>query len=373
LSALVATLGALIATLVVGAAPLAQSQPSLTVYAGQGSGVLAEQDFIGDPVYGGSTVRVVQGTTVNWTPLSDEPHTVTFPAGQPIPDIFIPQPEGASRPGMFNPRVFLPSLPTGPWDGTTYISAELPTDVPTLSVTFTQLGRYNYVCLYHMNMKGSVEVVAPGTTGITTQSAVESQAAAMDAMRQAQAAEIYATRDSATRVEGPRGADLWFVRAGTDARNDSLDIEAFLPGELTIGQGDTVAWYVDHLAPHTVTFRPAPDVNQPADLFVLQLPDGTVLPPPTPGEAPPPEVLAAFENPETAPRLVFGPGAIKTSNPIYDGRSLYTSGFIGEHPRISTPMDKVWALTFNTPGSFQYVCLLHEELGMKGTINVQAR
>jgi len=375
LSAFVAILVALLGTAIGSAAQTQQPQPGprLNVYAGQGSGVVAEEDFIGDPTYGGNGIRVVVGTMVTWSVQSDEIHTVTFPANEPIPDVFVQQPEDPSRPGMLNPQIFLPQIPGGAWDGTTLITAELPTDVKELSITFSRAGRYNYLCLYHTKMTGTVDVVAPGTTGITTQASVDAQAAAMDAIRQGQAGQIYADRGGPTRIEGGRGTDLWFVRAGTDQRNDSLDIQAFLPETVNIAQGDTVVWYVDHQQPHTVTFRPAPDVQQRSDLFQLQLPDGTALPPPVPGEAPPPEIAAAFENPETAPRLVFGPGAIRTSNPIYDGRNLFTSGFIGEHPRVTVPMDKVWALTFNSPGNFQYTCLLHEDLGMKGTINVQPR
>ncbi len=354
-------------------APLTQSRAALRVYVGQGTGSIAQEDFVGDPIYGGNGVRVAQGTTVTWAVESDELHTVTFPGNEPIPNVFIPQPEDPSRPGMLNPQLLLASLPTGAWDGSSFISAELPTDLTELSITFSRIGKYNYLCLYHVGMVGSVEVVPPGTPGITTQAAIDAQASALDAIRQGQADLIYATRNRPTRIEGPRGADLWFVRAGTDWRGENLDIQAFLPSALTVGQGDTVAWYVDHLQPHTVTFRANGANGPPANLFQLQLPDGTILTPPAPGSEPPPELLAALEDPNSAPRLVFGNGALRTNNPIYDGQGMYSSGLIGEHPRITVPMEKVWALTFNTPGTFQYVCLLHEEQGMKGTITVQAR
>ncbi|HZT08130.1 MAG TPA: hypothetical protein VFC51_13970 [Chloroflexota bacterium] len=349
---------------------LAQAGQPLTIVTGQGQGPIAEEDFIGDPALGGNTVRVTTGSTVIWKVMSDEIHTVTFPGDGPIPDVFIPQ-EDPSLPGMFNPQIVFPTVPDGPWDGRSFIHVELPTDGPQLAVTFARPGTYDFLCLFHVNMKGRVQVVPPGSAGITTQAALDAQATAIDAIRQTQAAEILAERGSATRIEGGRGTDLWFVRAGTDTRNGNLDIQAFLPGDLTISQGDTVVWYVDHLQPHTVTFRPTDGSS--VDLFVLQFPDGTVLSPPAPGQPLPPEVLAAMHDPDSAPRVVFGPGAERTTNPIYDGRSLYSSGIIGEHPRITVPLDKVWALTFNTPGTFSYSCLLHEDLGMKGTITVQSR
>jgi plastocyanin len=373
LGALAILVGALAAVMAV-AESTAQTQPpaTLTVYAGQGSGSIAENDFIGDPNVGGNGVRVALGTTVFWSLQSDEVHTVTFPVGNPVPDIFVPQPEDLSRPGMLNPQIFVPSLPNGPWDGTTFVSAELTKERREVSLTFARTGRYQYLCVYHPTMTGTVDVVAPGSPLLTTQSQIDAQAAAMDAVRQGQAASIYATRNSAARVEGARGTDLWFVRAGTSWRGESLDIQAFLPSEVTIPQGDTVVWYVDHQQPHTVTFRPT-EGTQSAELYVLQGADGTALPPPAPGESLAPEVAASFLEPEGAPRLVLGPGAQRTTNPIHDSRSAFSSGLMGEHPRVAIPMEKVWALTFNTPGTYSYVCLLHEEQGMKGTINVQPR
>jgi plastocyanin len=36
-------------------------------------------------------------------------------------------------------------------------------------------------------------------------------------------------------------------------------------------------------------------------------------------------------------------------------------------------MEKTWALTFATPGVYQYDCALHRPQGMKGTITVVGR
>ena len=61
--------------------------------------------------------------------------------------------------------------------------------------------------------------------------------------------------------------------------------------------------------------------------------------------------------------------------PTYDGRSFYNSGLLGD-PVLWTdgvPLSNTWALTFNTPGSFEYICVLHDALGMKGTITVLPR
>jgi plastocyanin len=36
-------------------------------------------------------------------------------------------------------------------------------------------------------------------------------------------------------------------------------------------------------------------------------------------------------------------------------------------------MEKAWGLTFNTPGTFEYLCALHEHTGMKGSVTVLPR
>lgn len=354
------------------AATQPQERPVLRLLAGLGEGTVAINDFVGDPSLGGTTVRVAEGTTVIWTLGSDEPHTVTFLAGRPAPPVFMPQPEDPARPPMLNPQLLFPTVPAGPWDGTSFIHAELQGRGQEVAVTFGRQGRYEYVCLFHPPMTGVVEVVAAGSPGITTQAAVDQYSATHAAEAHAwQVDEMIATRSAPTRIEGPRGTTIAMVRTGTDWRWGHVDLQAFLPEHLTVQQGDTVIWYVDHVQPHTVTFRPAESPTP--DFLVIQLPDGGTIPAPAPGAPPPPELLALLEDPAFVPRLVFGPAALRTTNPVHDGRSLYSSGFIGEHPAIAFPMDKAWGLTFSTPGTFEYFCALHEQIGMKGTVTVLPR
>lgn len=360
------------AVFVAAAAPVNQEGPTLKVLAGQERQGAVAQQFFGDPALSPAAdrVRVARGTTVIWTLGSEDFHTVTFPGDAGPPPVFLPQPEDPGRPAMFNPQLFAPTLPAGPWDGTTFVHAELQQRGQDIAVTFAREGTYRYVCLFHVPMVGVVEVVPPDSPGITTQTALDRYVAThFDQVHQAQAEQIRRTRDRAARVEGPGGTSIWFVRAGTDWRGGHLDIMAFMPDSLTVRPGDTVVWYVDHTQPHTVTFQAAG--APPADFLVLQLPDGTTLSPPPPGEPPSPELLAVLMDPASAPRLVLGPGALPSApSPTHDGRSLYGSGLIGEHPQIAVPMEKVWALTFDTPGTFEYTCVIHEPSGMKGTVTV---
>jgi hypothetical protein len=70
------------------------------------------------------------------------------------------------------------------------------------------------------------------------------------------------------------------------------------------------------------------------------------------------------------PRLIVGPGTLEVRpSPVYDGTTYFNSGFMGNFGDASVGAN-TWALTFITPGTYQYLCLLHAEEGMTGTITV---
>lgn len=342
-----------------------QQGPTLRLVAGLGEGVFSWNDFLR------GTVRVVEGTTITWTVGSDEAHTVTFLAGRPRPEWIVPQPE-AGRAPMIHGDVAFPRFPTGPWDGTSFIhSGELGRG-QEFSVTFGRRGRFDYVCMLHPAMTGSVEVVAPGTEGLTTQADVERSVTGDSGRLAAQVEEVETLLDEQVSLPGADGRTIWFVRAGTDRRGGRLDVMAFLPEDLEIRSGDTVVWHVDHAQIHTVTFPPLGG-DEP-EFLQVQLADGTILEAPEPGEPMGPEVARALEDPTAAPRLVLGPGAASSRpSPVHDGRLLVNSGLIGEHPGVALRLPKTWALTFNTPGQFEYLCVLHDPLGMEGKITVLPR
>lgn len=363
---LLATIGLLMAAVIASAAPAGQPPgPALRLNAGEGEGVVGMEGF------NLPTVKVVEGTTVIWTVASDEEHSITFLAGRPMPQLVLPQPEDpAGRPPMFNPEVFFPTPAVGPWDGRSYVNSSPIGRGQQFSVTFGARGTHAYVCLFHpLVMTGTVDVVAPGTAGITTQAEVDQSIAThTPTVHAPQVAQIYATRSAAETHAAPGGTTIWVARAGTDWRGGHLNIYAFLPDDLTIRQGDTVGWYVDHVVPHTVTFPAAGEASP--ELVVVQLPDGSFVSPETLGPPPPP---GAPIDAALMPRLVVGPAGVPVRpGPLYDGQSLYNSGLIGEHP-LTPPLPKTWALTFGTPGEYEYVCVLHAAMGMKGKITVLPR
>ena len=143
----------------------------------------------------------------------------------------------------------------------------------------------------------------------------------------------------------PDGTRVWQVQVAGDSEPDVIEYNAFFPRELTINAGDTVVFLFKGLhAPHTVTFpsgQPIPKLIVPAS------DDGT----PVAG---------------TVPEIMFNPAAVFPSGgDTYDGSSPVNSGL-----SALLPPPQSFSLTFTTPGTFDYLCLVHP-LMMKGTVTVQ--
>jgi plastocyanin len=362
-AALVAIVAALAASTTAGlASPGEQASPTLRVVAGQGDGWIVSNEFLP------SRLRVAVGTTVVWTVESSEQHTVAFLAGERGPTARnVPQPEDpGGRPPMANPFVW-DAVPVrgASYDGTYRINSGPLHRDQSHAITFSTPGTYPFLCTLHADvMTGVVEVVAPGTAGITTQAQADDEIRNhMAREHQDQIAEMLATRDNVYGVSGARDTEVWFVRAGTAWRRGHLGLDRFLPDTLTIRQGDTVVWAKDGYAPHTVTFFP-PDEPRPS-MYSPGLPDGTLLAPGTPPPA----------DPSVLPRLVLTGARPVRPSPTYDGRSLYSSGTFGIDDPDSRAVVRgpAWSLTFDTPGTFEYWCELHDALGMKGQIIVTPR
>ncbi len=157
-----------------------------------------------------------------------------------------------------------------------------------------------------------------------------------------------ATPEAATMPplgEHADGTRTWHVKVGGMDMEHLIDVQAFLPTEVTINAGDAI-WFEFSDMPgfHTVTF--------------------------TSGEEPPP---LAYPDPDAAtptdepPTLIFNPDLLfPVGGDTYDGTDLVNSG--ADILRDATAPPFVLALT--EPGTYEYLCVVHAMV-MKGTVIVQ--
>lgn len=325
------------------------------------------------------TVRA--GDTITWKANGGEIHTVSFigegafdkvpPAwlvqdsgdspGKLIPGFAVPQPNAKSPADvMLDPLVFFATrqqgTPVEHYSGQGFVSSGvmnpvappfLPPGTPAndkFSLVFDKPGTYQYVCLVHLGaMRGTVTVLPSNAPTVPAQSDIDAEAqkeiAPMVGLVKAAEGQAQQTKD----IPGPNGTTVHHVRAGsTDFTAGDITAQSFTfsPQVLTIKRGDTVVWSSTYV--HTVTFKPTP---------------------------PPPAFAVLKPQPNGPPMLLPGPEVFTPSNPAptYDPTKYFNSADIGLFGANGTS----WSLTFDKPGTYDYFCALHVQLGMKGTIVVQ--
>ncbi|TSE17061.1 plastocyanin [Arthrobacter sp. KBS0703] len=181
-------------------------------------------------------------------------------------------------------------------------------EVEHYTLKFTHTGTFTYYCVVHgMVMKGTVHVRAAGTDYPFTQSQYD---------RQTKKEERKIVRDGEMQWEAARKqASNHKVIAGTD--NETAMLMRFVHHDIVVHLGDTVTFVNTGMgAPHTVTFG-----HEPADVF------------------------APVGNPKN-----------------FKGGDL-SSG-------LMEPGDK-FTVTFNKVGEFDYLCALHDYMGMVGEVEVR--
>jgi LPXTG-motif cell wall-anchored protein len=295
------------------------------------------------------TITVNEGDTILWKINSTEFHTVSFlTPGQQAPPFIMPE-GGNSQRLLFNPQVAF-ATPTANFDGTQYANSGLlqrnaPPNPTEFKLAFSKAGSYEYVCLVHPEMKGKVIVQPKGTAYPKTQAQIDADAKAKIAADQqmalgmkAQAAQAQATRP------GPNGTTVHVVNMGYSA--NMVDYMQFAPNNLTIKAGDTVEWQANNGGtPHTATFLSGSKE---------------------------PDVIIPEPQPSGPPKLVFNPQVLAPAGAsTYGGTGFTNSGLINGK-QDPTPGPKTYTLVFDKPGTYTYLCLLHDNMGMTGTITVRA-
>lgn len=310
--ALIAPAVALAALLIAGAAGIggyqlarADDPVTYTMRAGDGEPGYSVDLFLPESI----TIRT--GDTVHWSFPWLEPHTVTL-----------------------GPVTGNPAAPTHPgedvidFDGTNFISSGLVLGGAEIKVRFTTPGTFEYFCLIHPFMTGTVNVVDDGT--VDTQDEVDARAgsAYTDALAGLKALAAGAAAKEIS-VEAKADGTKRYTVAVAPANLDGVVMQYF-PASININEGDSVRFVNDTPVPHTATFGPPPNVIPDPE-------DPAIHDPSTPADT-------------------------------YDGTGFWNSGVIGVDWDNGTSFE----MTFSKAGSFEYYCLLHEPQGQRGTVNVAA-
>lgn len=274
------------------------------------------------------------GDSITWHFDAGEIHTVTFLSTVPTPQIRPPFAAGcpgfSSDPAMF--------------DGSTCVTTPPLVEGAAFTVIFPAAGNFRLVCLVHPDMTAVIHVLDPSQPLPHTQGFYDRQA-------REQARALLSDRDG----DGNHGERQCQHRAGhqvtagmgeistTSGGAQTFSVMRFTGDKMVIHAGQTVEWESDDPEdPHTITFG-----TEPKDLFD---PSANVT-----------------VDADGARHAVIN----STSDSVH-------SGFILAAPqeRVGLPQSPLplfvrrFRVTFTQPGTFPYICALHDNLGMKGEIIV---
>jgi plastocyanin len=290
-------------------------------------------------------ITVNVGDKIVWKLKGSEPHTVTFPVpGGMIPGLIIPENNSSER-LLLNPLVILPqggptyngTAPTG--SGQLDVEPNFPREY---NLTFTKPGTYEYFCGFHSMMKGNVTVQPAGTPYPKTQEQIDSETAKQISADMEAALKALPRAENVSVRPGSNATTIHEVKLGYG--DGIISWMRFVPTNLTIYAGDTVEWTRDDVEmPHTVTFLSG---GKEPDLFPVE-----------------PQQMGP-------PKFVLNPAVqMPAGGKVYSGKGYFNSGVIWG-TMIPLPGPSSYALTFDTPGSYNYLCVIHDYMGMKGQIMV---
>jgi len=272
-----------------------------------------------------------EGDSIAWKFEAGEIHTVTFLATNPVSQVRPPFPVGCP-----------PSSST--FDGSTCVSTPPLVNGATFTVTFPVAGNFKLVCLVHPDMTGVVHVLElsqplPHTQDFYDEEAeAQTRALLSDADREDDEEMDSAHHHSSEHQVIVGGGEISTNPAGAS----TLSIMRFDRHTVVIHAGQTVEWASDDPEdPHTITFgtEPAGDPFPPSSNVTIDA--------------------------DVARHAVIN----STSDSVH-------SGFIGAAPQDRTGLEQSplfvtrFRITFTHPGTYPYICALHDNLGMKGEIIV---
>jgi plastocyanin len=292
-------------------------------------------------------VWIQTGDSIRWTFPTHERHTLTFLK------------PGQTRPPAFGPIFGIPvGCPGVTADGSSFDGSACVTSGVLLlgedawpqvnplsySVSFPSPGNFKFVCLVHADMTGVVHVSNPSGILPHDQEFYDQQARGVQALLLADASRLEGRGTPGDQDEAQSSdvaVGIGEVVTTTGAGSQTASLMRFVRGTIVVRVGDTVQWTsLDPSINHTVTFGVEPADPRPASANVLPTSDG-------------------------ARQAVVG----STEDSV-------NSGFLSPAPQDranlaqSSPGVTRFRVTFTSPGTFNYICAVHDQLGMKGTVIV---
>ena len=275
------------------------------------------------------------GDSIRWNFPTHERHTLTFlKPGQTRPPAFGP---------TFGVLVGCPGITPdeSSFDGSTCVTSDVLSldqstiTPPTYSVTFPTAGNFKFACLVHADMTGVVHVLNLSEPLPHDQDFYD---------RQAQSEQARLLDDASCMAHLPDNdvaAGMGEVVTMTGAGSQTVSLMRFVRQTVVVRIGDTVEWAnLDPSINHTVTFGVEPADPRPHSANVTPTLDG-------------------------ARQAVIS----STSDSV-------NSGFLSPAPQDranltqSSPGVTRFRITFTSPGTFNYICAVHDQLGMGGKVIV---
>lgn len=289
-------------------------------------------------------ITINVGDKIVWKLKGSEPHTVTFPITGNFSPAVIPENNSSQR-LIFNPLTILSQ--NGPtYNGTTFTGSGQLDVTPGFpreyNLTFTKPGDFGYFCSFHSMMKGRVVVNPTGTPYPKTQEQIDLETAKLLAADMETALKATLDTGNVSTRPGPNGTTVHLIKLGYGKGRISL--MRFTPTNLTIHASDSVEWTRgDVETPHTVTFL---------------------------SEGKEPELVLVEPQQKGPLTFVLNPIVqMSAGGKVYSGKGYFNSGTIWG-TKVPYPGPQNYSLTFDMPGTYKYLCIFHDYLGMKGQISV---
>jgi plastocyanin len=262
------------------------------------------------------------GDRIAWTFATNEIHTVTFLIS------------GQIRPPY---QLGCPGFSTGStvFDGSTCVTTGPAVQGETFTVNFPVAGNFKLVCLVHRDMTAVVHVLGLSEPLPHAQSFYDEQAEA-ERGKLLSEAHLHSEHSAANQVIAGIG-----TISGTPGGLENLVVMRFMRHKTVIHAGETVEWSnSDPTASHTITFGTEPANPMPPSTNVTVDSDG-------------------------ARHAVIS----STTDSVHSGFIVAAS-----QERVGLPQSPVgvtrFRVTFSHAGTYPYICALHDNLGMKGTVVV---